>query len=369
MTQPNSRRVPLVCLLMLVGLMESAAFAAGDYPNIAREFGDEKADWYRQCLRVRHMAPPAEDRLIGRAGSTTTECDALGLYYETLDDPRAGVDGWARVRACALATDDAGTLMMLYANGLGVNRNPSLALKYACSTFGAKNEMEARVLYFANQLRNAGGETSRIVFDICDDITSGQGEGECMLIKSRRAASRRQAKLDRLTEGWTEPQQKAFREAHAYLPEFVDVYTIDGQDYQGTAAAAYAIDAAEEELDLFVAEIEKLESGILPPNDEASSRQLERTLQALFQSLVQPENFNQSGRLGLSTVTRDGLLNTQAAWLRYRDKWDAVGQARYSSVESSSWVAAITARRIKQLEELLEWPYRTNEAGTNIARE
>jgi hypothetical protein len=334
----------------------SSAVAAGEYPNIGRQFWDEDAEWYQQCMRVKDTEPPAGDLLTAEARSGMAECAATELYYDSLDKLRARADDWAQVRACAFATNDTGVLMMLYANGFGVSRSPSIALKYACSTFAAQAEMKSRVSYFANQLRDAGVAGAGHVFDVCDHITSGLGAGECMRIESLRATSRRRARLEGITNDWTEPQKNALREAEESLRSFADAHGVEETDYQGTAAAAFAIAAEEDEMELFLADIQKLEAGALPAYDHALSLRLDSTLQDLFHSLMQPDVFNGSnGRLGNTTVTKEGLEKAQTAWLQYREKWAAFGQACYPTVERHSWTAMITERRIKQLEEILGW--------------
>ncbi|RPH62156.1 MAG: DUF1311 domain-containing protein [Acidobacteria bacterium] len=356
MTQLNVRRAPRTRLLTLVCLLFSPAAFVDEYPNIGSSFWDEDAEWYQRCMRVKETEPPVRDLPTAEATGSLAKCSATDLYYDTLDNPRARIDDWTQVRVCAFATNDTGVLMMLYANGFGVSRDPSIALKYACSTFSALAEMRGRVSYFADQLRDAGTADVGRVFDICDHITSGLGAGECMLIESRRAASRRRARLDHITNDWTEAQKNVLRAAEESLRAFADAHGIEETDYQGTAAAAFAIAAEEDEMELFLADIEKLEGGILPAYDQSQSQRLDDALHDLFESLMQPEVFNGSnGRLGYTTVAKEGLQKTQTAWLQYRDKWAAFGQARYPSVERYAWTAMITERRIKQLEGILAW--------------
>jgi hypothetical protein len=68
-------------------------------------------------------------------------------------------------------------LTVLYANGEGVQRDLSLALRFACEAEGAPAEIIGRIESLKS-LEQSGG-ISGPKFDFCDDITSGFMEGFC----------------------------------------------------------------------------------------------------------------------------------------------------------------------------------------------
>jgi len=339
----------LVKSLLLTALAGSAlpATAGDQYPNtsgIGQDVNQDEA-WYQQCLRVEHVEPPA---VAAGAQATSTKCDANGLYYDKRSQAVTGPAEWNKVRACALANSDDGVLMMLYANGYGVAKNPDLAIKYACSLeHVAKAEMEARI---AHLLRSAN-ETSRKPFDFCDDITSGYSGAVCASIEERQNAKVRQARLSRFSKQLA-PQVKA---AFAALQEasvlFAETRSDNESDMHGTGAAGFALQAKGKQSDLFVKDVLDAANGIRPHYTVEEYESLDAKLHAAYESVLHTPSQQEGAdeRVGLSTVIKAGVTQTEDVWLAYRDAWVTYVAAASINWDPASVKALLTQRRIKQL--------------------
>jgi hypothetical protein len=168
------------------------AFAADDWPHEAA------------CRQWAKVAVPKQD-----IGSAPASCDAQALYYGR--DGKGDGRDFAAARHCAYRQrgtgaqiesqsevfGGSGVLMMLYANGQGVKRNPALAKRFACEFGGAPAEVDGRLRHIDEIAR--GGEP----MDICDDVTSGMMMGFCSSRGADFARFERDRRWQALQAAWT----------------------------------------------------------------------------------------------------------------------------------------------------------------------
>ncbi len=322
-----------------------------EYPNISAmgSMGDTGAPWYRQCMAVQHLQPPARDLPPASAVHGLRQCGAQDRYYDTRQRVAASPAAWDQVRHCALAEHDSAVLMMLYANGYGVSRNHELALKYACSMPAAPAEMDARVAH----LKERADHHDPAVFDQCDDVSSSHMGAYCAAIQERQDNRERSSKVEAILRGWPLAQQAVAAKLQAALERFAASRADQESDMSGGLRAALAMEARGFELDQFARDLQEAEKGRLPRYTPQQYQQLERKLGESFERLMERGAGKPGAHLvGHGTVTKDGVRATQQAWLAYRDAWVALGAARYPAVPAHVWKALLTQRRIEQLAEL-----------------
>ena len=343
-----SRSVVLAASCLIMPLL---AGAQSDYPNTSAmgSMGDPRAAWYRQCVRVQAVQPPARDLPPAAALHGLRQCGAQERYYDTRQRAGATSGEWEQVRHCAYAESDATVLMMLYANGYGVSRDHDVALKYACSLPAAPAEMDGRVAHLNERARHHEAKP----FDQCDDITSGFMGGQCAAIQDRLDSKVRTVRLTALMKSWQPAQQAAALQLQQALEQFAARRADQETDQSGTLRGAMSIEANGVELDLFARDVQDAEKGKLPRYTEPQFQQLDRKLNQVYQSVMQQPQKEGARGLGYSTVTKEGVRTTQRAWLAYRDAWVALGAARYPSVAPAAWKALLTQRRIDQLQGLI----------------
>ena len=344
-------------LISLSPLFATPALAASTivpsgapYPNTSAMGWDVSSaeQWYQQCVGVQDSAPPPQDLPPAKSGAALSRCVAPDLYYDALGANGGARADWETVRHCAFAQRDNGVLMMLYSNGLGVPKNPKLALKYACTLPSAQAEMSGRVEHLVTRmLDNTGGR-----FDLCDDITSGKMQGECTAVGERQDAKARDRDLAAIIKKWPPQHQTALRDVQKTMDSFAIWRAQAEVDSGGTLAASFAIDAKASEIALFIADLRGAEKGKAPGFSEAGSMQLDKRLDALYQKIMEQTPTGQGeGDTIYGTVNKDGVRSVQRAWLAYRDAWVGFGAQRYPAVKPWAWKAMLTERRIKQLAE------------------
>lgn len=313
-------------MLLLAGLLLAAdAFPAVLYPNVGTSAAVAKTDWYRQCLRVKPLQAPARDRPpIGNL----ERCDAAELYYDTRNMESPGNADWRKVRECAFRTNDTAVLMMLYANGSGVQPNLNLATKYACSIESDANEMRSRL---AHLRRMSAGDQ----FDLCDDISSSEMHGYCANVRERLQEKRRGGRIAVLAKTWSKKEQVGFelvtKAAHDFAQHRADYET----DQSAAIRRTMQVEATSGELDQFVRDLQDFEGGKLPRFSEAEFRTLEDKMNETYRRFMAAPP---SGGSYLGTIRKAGVEKTQHVWLAFRDAMELFGSMKYPQADRKSVV-------------------------------
>ena len=330
-------------------LLAAPVFAAAPapYPNTsAMGVGHaESTAWYATCLKVKDAAPPPADLPAPSAVASLQQCQATDLYYDTKSMSSPKPADWRPARHCAMATQNSAVLMMLYQNGQGVQKDPLLALKYACSIDAAPAEMQGRIEHL--QQINASG---RGMMDWCDDITSGYMMGVCSAIDARQKQRVRTQATGKVSASMPAVAQASLQKLQAAASKFADARAANETDLSGTARAALSIAARTAELDLLAHDVREYEAGKLPPSmSKEQAAALDKELNVIYGKLMKKPAASYAGAVG-----KDGIRATQRLWLAYRDAWMNFGTVRYRSVSSETWAGRLTSRRNVQLQDLLE---------------
>lgn len=347
-------RFALLLLASSMFLLSPAMAAETSYPNTDSmgDMADPNAHWYQACMAVKDVQMPAGDRPTAQQKKAAANCHAEEMYDDVKNSRDRTAADWRNVLACAAAEDDVSTLMMLYANGLGVPRNLPLAVKYACRTGGAPAEAEGRVDFLAAQ----GKDSKLSNFDLCDHVTSGLMQGFCTARWERQQAKLRDRQREQVASSFNTAELAEYRKLEKAAAVFAENRGDRETDASGTARAAMMIAATAEQKDAFLALLKTLEKDTahrLPPYDATQTDQeLNKQYQRIMSAKPQPDN--DLDRLGYSTVTKTDVKVAQRSWLAYRDAWVRFARVRYPQLDGRSVAAYVTAQRVPQLRELAE---------------
>lgn len=307
------------------------------------------------CGEVATIPLPAADQPQPADRQRLAGCDSESLYYGAARDDRDA-------RLCAYLEREDGNqvviggsavLMMLYANGRGVERDYALAQRFACEAGGAPAELDGRIAHL-QELARAGGAVDPL--DLCDDVTSGYMMGFC----AERDAGLRRVGRERewrdLMQPWSEADRRAWAVLLAAAEVFFDRRIEAEVDVSGTARGAMIVGETQALQEDLLASVAAFERGELPQADAAELRAIDAALNAAYRearAAAQPEAPGDT-YTALGTITADGIRDTQRAWLRYRDAWPVFGRQRYPQVASEAWLAYFTRKREAQLRELAQ---------------
>jgi uncharacterized protein YecT (DUF1311 family) len=330
------RRYPRPFLSILAACIVLPA-AAAPYPNSGSfgvPFSKDEA-WYRECMRVEKQSPPKP------AASAPAGCNAGDLYYRKRSQALTAQAEWDGVRACAVAQDDHGVLMMLYANGFGVPRNTDSAIHQACQLDAAKAEMAGRIAHLANLPANA-------VFDQCDDITSGRMGTVCAAIRGAQDGRNRGARLERMEATLPATARAAFQRLQAAAGRYALAAGAE-TDMQGTAAPSFAIQRAEKMREQFMQAVLDAASGKLPAASPQDAAARDRELNTVYRALMAAPSPQQDwpDRLGATTIERKDVRAAERAWIAYRDAFTAF--AAQLNADANAVQSLLTGQRIAAL--------------------
>lgn len=295
------------------------------------------------------------------------------LPAEAQTPPDAGCDSdtlireaeHAAARACAWAERSEGeaaqavfggaaSLVVIYANGLGVPRDFALARRMACEAGGAYAEVEGRLEHLA--AIEAG--TDQEPLDFCDDITSGYMMGFCAEREAALAREARGRTWSTLLAGWPAAHRDAWTSLRAAADAFFEQRVANEVDVSGTGRAAFIVGETEALEIALLESVQAFERGELPQataDDLAGADRRLNESYAAARAAAKPEAADDGSMFGpLGTIKPEGIRDAERAWIKYRDAWVTFGAARYPAASETAWKHYFTVQREKQLRELYE---------------
>jgi uncharacterized protein YecT (DUF1311 family) len=341
MRRPLKKIVPL----LLLGCCVAYAAAA-----------DDTTDSGAQCAALLKIELPGVDLPTPPNRTSLQGCDSSKLYYGAGASP-----DYRAARLCAYIEREAedqpevggaAVLMMIYANGRGIERNIELARRFACETEGAPAELEGRLQHLTDI---AELDASEVEFDICDDITSGYMSGVCARLGAEATARTRAQRTDALQKSW--PAGK--RSAYAVLRRAADVYfqsRLDGEvDISGSARGAFVIGEQESLEDDFLQHLLDFDAGRLPLGDAVALKRADAALNAAYaEAMKQAKPDNPDDAFGmLGSVRPEGIRAAERLWIRYRDAWAEFGTSQYPDTTRDAWLHWQTEERTRMLRALV----------------
>jgi uncharacterized protein YecT (DUF1311 family) len=297
------------------------------------------------CGRLGDPKPPPADRPTTAQQTELKDCSSEKYYYGIGSKP-----DYVKARMCAFIEADGADdevfggstiLMQLYANGLGVSRDPDLATAYACQIDGAPAEIDGRVRHMQTL------KTKPEHVDYCDDITSGLAAGLCQNRDSNRAAGSRgdklqamKAKLPPAARALYAPMKKAF-------DAFVDAHGTGEVDLSGTARAALVIAEQDTVRSQFAKDLDSLLTGRWPSATAADAQAADAQMNASYHKAMGWAG----GKDNPTTTKPDDIRKAQRAWLAYRDAFSRFAAAA-SDTSADAVLARLTKLRTAQLDDL-----------------
>ena len=307
-------------------------------------------DGRQECAKLSSTEDPPADLPSPEERPELAACSSYDLYFG-FGAPADSV----KARKCAfierergqkrpeLVFGGAGLLAMIYANGKGVPRSFDLALKFACKVDGAPAENARRIAHLLQlQQENWAGEN----FNLCDDATSGFMQGWCAKLREDLVQVKRAKKLDAMTQTWTPKEQRAFKELQSAANAFFESSAGNEVDLSGTGRAAFQIEARACLRDAFLEALNRFERGQFPKYKPGDPEKADTQLDSLYKRIQSAPD----KPIEFTTVTPEGILTAQTAWLRYREAWIEFGKLKYPGVPPEIWRAWLTQERVKMLQ-------------------
>ena len=231
-----------------------------------------------------------------------------------------------------------GVLMMLYANGYGVEQNLDLAIRLAISEDLA---VSAEPGAYESSLRSMKADSGAGEFDVCDFYSGGILFGMCMSIWGSQAQSEWELRMEPLID-----EDEPLRHL---MDEFTASRIRNEIELSGSAGRYVKPTLEERFLNAFHAtSLELFESGRFPAYTEDQFREADGDLNRTYSEFRTRESWPFGN--DPEEIQFESVRETQRLWLRYRDAWVEFGQRRYPHVSSWSWLGWLTTWRNRQFE-------------------
>ena len=236
-------------------------------------------------------------------------------------------------------------LMMLYANGFGVERNLDISIRLACANVGGSGaEVEGRLQH----LRDMKSGASTGVFDVCDDATSGYLSNFCASIHSEIADIARNSSIDSIIRKWPEPRRAAYERLRRAASSFFYERVFSEVDQSGTARVAMQDEESASLEDGFKEDILHVDSCGFSSFSAREFMEADQKLNRIYSKIMADKQFHHG------TVTQAGIRSAQRKWIAYRDAWVVFGAVVCPQVTGVSLKTMIREERIGELEDFVE---------------
>lgn len=238
-------------------------------------------------------------------------------------------------------------LMMLYANGLGVERNLDLSIELAKEGIFIQSAYESMVASpEAMKGTEEGGGGS---FDYCSHHSSRLMLGICGDLREQIEESEREAASRSFKERLGPRHKDAYRELKKYIDEFARLRR--GREIEQSSGNAGWVNqnvlSIESDYMSAFHEIafQSFEDGRFPWHTEAEFVDVDRELNRVYSRLRDSD----STFVRLEGIRFEDVRKVQRYWIKYRDAWVQYGGEIYPYVSPESWKTWLTKERIEQL--------------------
>ena len=328
--------------------------------SFAREFFEEH-DWESVCSQALAAPLPSAAEELARAEEAEPapkvgECEEQRLYYGFGKPPeypaalRCAYQHRAHPDAPSnTMLEGAGTLAMLYANGDGVPRDYTLAIRFACEARdrgGQNNEPRIGVL---EALRD-GKLPAGTIFDLCDEQMSGAMGGYCSELSEKKAATGRARRMAAI-EARLSPQVRAMLPALEKDEDAFEQARIHGEypGGGGSGSAGFALEDQNKLREQFVINLERFSTGKVPNSSPADRQKAQAELDATYKAAL-PGSREPSTSFG--GPTRIGVAATEAAWDRLFSQWLLFAAVAFPEVSPDAVATELLRLRIHQLKKV-----------------
>ena len=265
------------------------------------------------------LARPVNDSLDP---GVEADCDSTAFYFGigrekdyNLARACAYMERFKHVDQDGSLFTGPGILSMIYANGNGTPADFDLARRFVCEIKEASPDETLNRLKVLDRMaatpKNAGH------FDLCSTGSTGTTVNWCTSVQLRIRDAKRYDELVKMVDGLTPAQQEAFKALQTAEQAYEEVHSQKEIDLTGTAAGAFTLKERDRIRALFVSDFALFASKDF--SEPVSLSVVEGHIADDYASIEKngPRIFRNT------TITVEGVQETQAAWLKYVAAWRA----------------------------------------------
>jgi len=187
-----------------------------------------------------------------------------------------------------------------------------------------------------------------MMFDLCDDITSGLSDGFCTSIRTRTADAVRSRKVDEILARLPDSVKSAFPSLQAAESAFEEARTRGEVDLSGTSRAAFQLVEEAKLRDQFLINLQRFGHGDIPAASETDLSLLDRKLNEIYQQI----QHSPAGKWEFGTIKPEGIRDTEHKWVSLVDAWITFARIAYPNLSPTRVRAQLIRLRVHQLRSL-----------------
>lgn len=211
----------------------------------------------------------------------------------------------------------------IYVNGVGVERNIPLALRFACEAEPGMAELALRDI-----AKPDGSGPARRRFEFCDYAATTFTMNFCSDYESEIADDRRSEFYNSLKASMTPEQQAAFGKLLTAENAYIDAHASE-VDQGGTIRNMRTLGSQDILQDLFRAEIIHFEHKKWPDLSDNQIATADALLRSEYEKKLNELRAQTKEQIDEGAVTASHLSSAEKAWEAYRDAWVAFAWLRY----------------------------------------
>lgn len=173
-------------------------------------------------------------------------------------------------------------------------------------------------------------------------------EGFCQSILSEKLATLRDSARSVLIKSWSPPSQVAFDTLWDKAETFIDSRTMLEVNFLGTARVAIQDQEEDSLKDEFLHHLQLLDQCSVPKGSIQDFEKADQELNQAYAKLMK------AGVDQTTTVTKEGIRDTQRRWIPYRDAWVKLVMIHCPQLDPVSIKIMLTRERTAQLTDLGE---------------
>lgn len=240
-------------------------------------------------------------------------------------------------------------LMMIYANGLGVQRNLDLSIRLAqFNVPGTQEEIQNRI----DHLKRLKWFPFTKNFDFCDDVVGDtEMRMRCEFLKAERKEEPYETELDiklkkikGLTNNWSSETIKAFNDLKKAANNYFYKRIYKEVDSSGSERGEIQSEEDEKLQNAFVDAVNKFEKGTFTHFSSHEVQELNSELDRSYRDLLESND-----EYKYTSINPIGIRITQRRWIVYRDAWIKFASIRYPSISTDSFKGWLIKQRLHQL--------------------
>jgi len=236
------------------------------------------------------------------------------------------------------------TLAMIFAGGKGTAPDLPLAIKFACEIQDWDGDGRELATMLDEQRKKGA---TKVDFDICDSVPGRQTNFLCIGRDESWVHADIPIALKRLEAGNNSTQRAAFKRVLDARRAFMEAHARE-EPNGTTGATQFAMRDLVEDDQLWSNALQNFAAGKLPKYTEADFKKADSDLNAFYRQQLQiAKHICEEMSCDDTNDYARHMIQSERAWLAYREAWVAYGRLRWPSVPPDSWRTWLTLERLE----------------------